>query len=869
MNYTKPYGPRDEASGVEGDLSFLGVEERWPIQSLPDGYVSGARNTRFRNGRAASRGGITLLPWMKDNGLVPFTEVYGGGVFRDPTSTGTSLGEEWILIAADGGIWRTGENRVALEVPMNTAVPLTQETFRKFVQGNGAILLVRGLDTDCLICTDLDEGFKPIAQQNVWEVSFDHATNYVGLTAHNLLVGDPVRFQAGTGALPAAITADKTYYVLDTPNGDAFTISDTPGGTRTTWNTTATDSVVDTGQVTVLDGAVPIPPAEDAIFASNRFLLVVSADELLLTDLGDFTRAQPATNQFRINQGDNYRVVGMAIFNEDTLVVLKSGNVRKVTGVSGDLSLAQGPLNVTDAFGGVAASAMESFGNDIYWVSSEGRVASLRLTELNKEQGTDIALSDPLVQTFGRVNHTYLARARLAVHKGFLYCALPFDDARVLGTELVAGGQSYAGPGVPVVISGLKSGRRYLFMQGTFDGNLVNGTETLTGDQEFVAQGPSVSLYLDDDYTDAEAVMSSIRVVQASGVNTGVAVYDFLNRAWAGSDEALDEDQAPSSGAVGQAVAVKEFLKFNYNGALRLGFIGADGWLHLYDEGYEDDVLEPVTQPYVDLVVDAAVGVGQFMQVNGGTLVTATADDTNQVGGASNWGIGSDAGGNLWRDADGVGGFDPSATNPWSAPNCTVTQIAGGVRFTATNGVAPALPPVLPVSWPLIDAHSGNEIISTPVVSWVRTRGLRCQRQGMKRYLQMAVQLATWGPKYTLRSVTQGVGTAVTQVDGEERDRLKYLAPWDGDDWDPTNINDDYGNPRREDYSFAMTDLGIELGVNGIGIDDLQEYVHAVPVTERGLWMALEVVNELGRLEMLGAAMEAQPGEVLSGPAIA
>jgi hypothetical protein len=886
-------GPRDEPSDFEGDSGFFGVEERLPPQDVPPGQVCAARNKRFRNGRGATRDGIALLPWMKGNGLVPFSEVYGAGVFRDPNTQPPATGEEWILIAGDSGAWRTKPNFVARPVPVGDPVALSKGTFAKFLQAAGAILLLRGLGNDVLQCTNLEEGFRPIAQVNAYDVTFDAATNRVGLPSNNLLVGDPVRFTPRGGSLPVAITADATYYVLDTPDADSFTISATPGGpTQVTWNTSATDATVYVGSVTILDGAGPIPPALDGVYVNNRVILITGKDTAVISDIGDFTRYQAATSQFRINLGDANALVAVSVFNEDTVVFFKDGRVLKVQGVSGDLSQALGPLNVTDQYGALGLGSVVPYGNDLYWLSSELRVVNLTLTAFNEEQGTDNALSDPLVQTFGRIHRASAAAARLAVFGGFLHVALPMDDATVVSrTELVGGGLNYSSPTAAVVLAGLTAGKSYRYAQGSTDGRLVNGTETLPGDADFTAQGTSVSLYLAAGLTSGP-VMASVKQVLASGVNTAVAVYDFLNQMWCGSDEAVEA----ADGTLGIDIAVVDWLKFRYGGENRLGYLGADGWLHLTGEGYEDEALVPVSAPYADVLADrlSLLTAGDTLQVNGGTLVTAALSNVN-IG--ASWGVGlgsasSVAGTNLWQDVAGQGGFNPAATVPWTAPNTVASLIEGGVRFTATNGVLPVVAingtPVTDgfSDWAFLDSHSGSEIASVPIVDQMLTRGYRCQgpnpRQALqllqtpevKRYLMLALQLATWSPRYSIRAVGAGVNAGTDEVEGETRDRTKYFAPWDAPAWEPTNQNDDYDNPRREDYSFQMGDAisdseasGLMLN-SGASVDALQEVVHRTPVNERGLWMQLEVTNSDGRVELLASAMEGQDAEVLSGPQV-
>lgn len=869
MNNFRPYGPRDEPSTPDGDSAFVGVEERIAPQLLPAGYLSEAKNARFRNGRAGTRDGITLLPWMKGDGLTPFAEVYGAAVFNDPNQSG-----QWILIAADGGVWKTRPNATATAVPMPAGITLTAATFKKFIQANSAIILLRGLDDEPLQCTALSEGFKTIPIRNQWAVTFDHATNRVGLAAHNLLNGDPVKF---TGAgVPPQITAGQTYYVLETPNADAFTFAAAPGGNQVTWNTGAADTAVDDGTVEVLDGAANIPPANDGIFHLNRLFLINGKDTLAVSDIGDFTRYQPIQAVFRINEGDSHTLLSLAQFNEDTLIFFKSGSVLKALGISGDLTQAQGPLNVTPAYGAAGAQAVTTYGNDLYWLTSELRISSLRLTELNKEQGTNTALSDPLIRTFGRINAGCAGAARLAVYDGFLHVALPLDDANIVSTtnravSIIPGEEAEYATGAPFAV-GVTPGKRYQYRQGEFGGSLVNGTETLQGDADFVAQETPVYLLPLDTLVGAYPVQDTVKEVLATGVNNAVAVYDFLNQAWAGSDEADG------------VTVVKDFVKFIFGGRERLGFIGADGWLHLYGDGMEDEKLLPLDAPYVDLLVERTniLYGGSTIQVNNSAVITT--DPGSQSNTSTTWGTAGDPRANIWSDGGGSAGYNPllpdAWINPGTSPHVTAQQIEWGVRFIGIAGF-PAEQPNLPdvkingtlvrngeFAWARLDSHSGSEITPVPIETTLRLRAYLCQRTEAKRYTCMALQLATWSPKYTLSTLVQGIGTETVYAQDQTRDRLKYFSQFDTPDWDPTNANDDYAAPGREDYSWQATNAGILLGADGVDFDAHQEYVHRLPISERGLWLAPKIVNTQGRLELVLAGMEAQAGDVLGGIAV-
>lgn len=160
MNLRQPQGPLDEASREDGDPFFTGVNERLAPQQLPPGLGAFGRNQRFREGRAQTRDGIIILPWMRGlDGLTPFNSPLAGAVFRDPVNPG-----EWILIVDLDGIWKTQPNNLASAVPVPAGTTFTATSVARFVQCMGVLILLRGPDLAPLVCTDLDIGFREIQQ---------------------------------------------------------------------------------------------------------------------------------------------------------------------------------------------------------------------------------------------------------------------------------------------------------------------------------------------------------------------------------------------------------------------------------------------------------------------------------------------------------------------------------------------------------------------------------------------------------------------------------------------------------------------------------------------------------------------------------
>lgn len=760
----EPTGILDEPLKRSGDTGFVGVIERGSPADLPDGYIWRGKNTRMREKRVEPRLGIQLCRWMIE-ALTPFEEVYGVAEFFDGTD-----GLRWLVMAADGGVWRTRPHQVAVSVALPAGVVLTDETFAMFVQCDNTLVLLRGETEDPLACRDLDEGFTAITQ-------------------------------------------------------------------------------TDSG-----DGTEPIPRSAFGLYFANRLLLIKGRDEVPVSDALDYTRYVPTLNQFRINQGDNDRLVAIAELNANTLLFLKDRSVWQVTNIGNTLSAALGPLPVTKQYGCVAPQSVVMAGTQLFWWSHEGFV-SLRLTELNEVQAAANALTDDMPYTLGRINQQYVDRIRTAYRDGFIYIAVPLDDARRLGENLVPAGSAYS-PGVPYTLTGLTVGVKYVFEQvSELDGELVNNGTTYQGSAEFTAGATSVTIACAVGSAGG-AVTATVKEVKAEGVLNGVMVYDTVNSAWAGVDE-------------GEAICIKSWVKTTVLGKVELFSLGYDGWLHWHEQGYEDEVVRTLAAPYVDALILTRPASGQTFRVNGGTTITAADLAVNN--GATTWAApagspAATAGDNLWLN-NGYGYDATAATGVWSAPNTTTAQICDGVRFTSTNGSVPQFSinggAVVDDAgfygtgnWLFLDVHSGSEIQTTPVAMRAILRGYTLEGNGLGQVqgVELKLALSTWNPSYTLTAITDGVAREQAVVSNQTRSRSEYDIHAQAA-WGETNTAGDHGLPGRQDYSFAMTEEGIALGAAGVNFDQHQEQNDTVRILENGWWHAVMIENAQGRCEIRRAQL--------------
>lgn len=793
MNRFRTYGELDENPKGDGDAFFIGVNERLAPWQLREGYVSSAKNKRFRKGRVETRAGIQMCRWMKTDGVTPFTEVYGSAEFFDGTDE-----LRWLVIAADGGIWKTRPNTVATSVPLPAGVTITAETFAMFVQCDNTLILLRGPNADPLACRDLDIGFEEITQTTT-----------------------------GTG----------------------------------------TD---------------PIPRSSFGFYFANRLMLIVERDQVAVSDIRDYTRYVPIINTFRINQGDNDRLRAIAAIDESTLIFLKDRSVWKVTGIGGDLSTAVGPLLVTEQYGCAAPFSVVRVGRQLFWWSDQNSMVSLQLTELNEVQAQAKALTDDMPVTLARVNRQYISNIRGTYFDGFIYMAVPLDDADVLGAELVAAGSTYStggattdpvtGESVQYYQLSVTAGATYRYAQANdaVDIYLANDTENYYGGMEFTAVNSYVRFY----GVTGQPVGASLREVKAEGVCNGVMVFDTQAGeagAWAGTDEA-------------EPLVVSAWLTTPVLEQETLIYLGTDGWLHRYNYDFEDEVVRTVEDPYVEILIAASVAAGQTCQLNGGTVVTA-ANSGNTVGG--NWDVRGATFSEILKFANALPSYKPTTipNMEWTAPNTTKVPVGiaengnpfpgSGCRFISTNGVVPTVningSPVTTSgaygsgSWAWVQFYTGSVIETIDIEDEVVTRGYLCREADLKRYNRVKVGLRTWNPTYSLATLTDGVAEETAQLDDQTLSRTDYVRPAGRAAWQTDNENDDFLTPYRGDYSVVLPAAGMALGDEGVALDLHQEVMERLPVNQEGLYLQVRVTNTTGRCELAMVGLEAGDGPYRDG----
>jgi len=598
-------------------------------------------------------------------------------------------------------------------------------------------------------------------------------------------------------------------------------------------------------------GTQVIPNSDGARFFQNRVFVPfiyegTKKDFVAVGDIGNYTRYKFPQQAFRFNDGADDDIVDLAPFGRISMVVFKQKSVRIVDNLvpdsNGDYSTAVSDL-VTSTHGLVARNAWVPVGRDLFYVSTKG-VTSLQLTEENRVKGVDLPLSAPLAATWARINWNLRDQIRIGYWDNKLYVALPLDDGRVIDTDtnLATGTYNIVTGNLSLSVT---SGAVYYFEFGANEVTLTNGASTLTRSGFFTASTSSVVF----NGTLGAATTATLYYVPFYNCNTAVAVYDFLTGAWAGADQ------------TDYVTHVKEWLTATIQGRQRLVAVTPDGLLRLWEEGFEDERITTIANPYVDLTVESQPDTDKTLQLNtsSGDLVTASTAASANSG--LTWGTSTTA---LAR----TNLFAGWAAIPWAATGGTVTQQDWGIRWTSSTSSLPAfaingvtIQNSGAFDWAYVDLVTGTQITTQSVSTSVTTRGYAMQDPDGKRFQQVAAMVETWAPSFTLTGITDGVNETTTVASAQTRSNTTYSISQTA--WDSTNANDDHGDPWREDYSVALG-AGFNLG-SGVNLQLQQTSLVRLKMVQRGNSCQLTLANTQGRCILKSVNMDAIPGDRTMG----
>lgn len=408
MGRFSSYGKLDSPWSEEGDRYFIGYNSKLHPSQLPEGIVAKSVNKRFRNAKAAPRGGTIMVPgnthWFSQSGQTKFT---GSFVFNNPSAL-----ERLIVVPEPTqGISQGTVGIAAYDV--NTDNYLTIATPNsEIIPPDTTVWFAQGFDKLIAMVAGMIHGNQNPGNSN--PPSFTNVMTWDGNEALN---------------------GGRVFKWLELPENTELAIIP-----PCLWAWPVSDRIA----------YVPIMFWDGTYLANgyphwqgNR------GDCLILSDTLDYGAYDPVLGNFRINSGQADRIVSVIPYAYDTLVIGMTRSIHLLSNFSVDFNLATQEV-LTNYVGICGIRAWIQIGQEIHFMSEKRGV--FKLTEVLEKRlmAHPLPISDQIQTDIDRINwakataniHSTVAEEIIGLisvetEDNYVYWAVPLDGSSVCNALLV------------------------------------------------------------------------------------------------------------------------------------------------------------------------------------------------------------------------------------------------------------------------------------------------------------------------------------------------------------------------------------------------------------------------------------------------
>ena len=885
QSYGSLSGTAPKTERQDGDAGWRGVNNRLSPELLEAGWLADAENTRCTTGPVGPRRGVVKPGWLNvtasaaGGGIGAVGTFYGCGVFRAPD------GRVWVLLAADGAVFRCREHNARFQLAMpDPAVKILSAC--TFTQAFNKVFCFRGRYLAPLVLNDIDTGFEDLAPRWVAATQYDAAVLALEQLADEIAYGpfQPVSTLTSVGDLATVVTSGPHGYLT---GADVVIQGAVQTEYNGRWNITVVDEFTFTFQ---FPGSATTPATGTIVVSNNSHYWKAAGSQVTLTSLNR-----------KILKQDTLTTLDRKILNQNTLASLtQSGGVATATSASHGLSSGD-TVTITGAtpsgYNGVFLISVTDINTFTFIVSSAlGSPATGTITFA--KYSTTLATGTKVNHGFFSGDTVTMAGATSVVYNGtfvvnvtsdntFDY-ALAYDPGGAATGTITATKYSTTLATAVKAAHGFSNGQ-YVTVTGADQAaynvtglisNAASGTfdYALLGDPGVAATGTikaqtSVVFAGQDPDTNPEAWARIYDILP----NADDALY-VNNRLLVPTAYTPGTDGYDSTSYYGKkdflvATDVLDPIHFDFSNEFRINE-GDDSEIEClvkYDNntvlvlkgkvwGILSNIRMDITQCTFDLRPNnygvcgprAAVAAGKdviFMTTKRG-LVSLNQTVNGEIQGVdlpfsndvSGWIEGID-----WTQAAGIrlAYWDnklyaaiPGAVlvydylrQGWAGRDLGE---AAGVRewFIATYNGRDRLFYTSTSGYVNMveEADCGDQVPDTTTASqlgWAEiatkavTRGYLLGETAPKRFLREELSLQVWNAEYTLTATAGGTRRTQTLLTAKSFSRTAYLQPFDRPAWDASNVNDDWATPGRGDYSVALPDAGMYLG-SGVNLLEYQ-----------------------------------------------
>ena len=141
------------------------------------------------------------------------------------------------------------------------------------------------------------------------------------------------------------------------------------------------------------------------------------------------------------------------------------------------------------------------------------------------------------------------------------------------------------------------------------------------------------------------------------------------------------------------------------------------------------------------------------------------------------------------------------------------------------------------------------------IATRLETRGYSQEAATFTQWTDTFCMLATFNPSYSISLLLDGVSETVALASGVTKSRTVYYT-YGTADYVVTNVNNDFANPFRQDYSMIP---GCVLGSSGIVLNQVQSFAHKCRVRRHSSSCQLSIVTTRGQVEIYNTQVSGVP----------
>lgn len=872
------YGRRNDAQVQDGDTLFLGLNSRLSPDKLPAGLVAASINYRMRSGDLDPRKGMVKPGWLNgtnpgmDDTINPVGQFYGAGVFRDPSSV------EWVMLAADGFVFRCREHNTRFALTLPTGVKVLSAC--SFVQAFNKVYCFRGKAVQPLVLSSLDTGFEDILPRWSAATVYNAAVVATGQVANEVAYGP---FQAVTSVTSVAdIATVVTTVEHGFVTGADITIS---GAVETAYNGRFNITVVDANTFTYqFTGATS--PATGTIKCSNMaYYWQALGTRVTLTSLTHVTTTATATkNGHGFSNGQYVTIAGAtpAAYNGTFVISNVAANTFDYTMASDPGANATGTITARTS---VVLAAQSPDTNPEAWT---------RLYNVLPNADDALYINNRLlVPTAYTPGASAYDSSSNYTKKDFIVATDIQDDVHFDFSNAFRINQGSDdeivclvkyGPDTAIVVKGKSWGvlsnialdlsALTLDMKGDSYGGCALRSAVVAGrDVLFPSTKRGVSSIQQNS-------LGQIRSVDVAFSNDIRAEVGRINWNFASSIRLAWWDDKLYA-----AVPLDGGRYVNPN---LLHITAGLFWINTFWQ-WEEDTQRYTRTDYTPQYIERDPTRGNLWFLRQATITQAfsetpditgpwhygpygfptdiphliptvtyatTVDGVNNAILVYDYRVGENG---QWQTVDQGEGICPL--------EFFKANYNGEERlfFIAADGYVNLIEEAT-AGDQVYDAFSTTKLTYRSIETTADSRGYRLDTDSPKKFKQLQLVLGVWNAKFSVDALLSQANSSKALIADKTFSRTTYLRPFDRTPYVEGNANDDFATAGRGNYSVLLTSGGVSLGSGGVNLSQFQEITTRKSVIPaNGRFVQVRITNTQGRCQVKSIAPLAAEGQRRGG----